>query len=108
MASTVTLINPFEIPRGQEILFLQHWKKASEFLSRQEGFISTRLQRSNNGRTRFRFTNIAVWESRHHFLQAVKAEEFQHILTELDLSHFSRLFDLLLEDSGGGRQTVLH
>ncbi|MFL5592910.1 MAG: antibiotic biosynthesis monooxygenase family protein [Ktedonobacteraceae bacterium] len=40
---TVILINPFEVPAGQEEEFLTQWREAAEHLRQAPGFISTRL-----------------------------------------------------------------
>ena len=98
--SPVTLINPFEVPKDREVEFIVHWKRAADFLQTQSGFISNRLLRTKDEGARFRFTNIAVWESRDHFWRAIRSRHFREILGDIDLPHYPALYELLLETSG--------
>ncbi|WKE64852.1 antibiotic biosynthesis monooxygenase [Gallaecimonas kandeliae] len=66
----VTLINPFEIPKGQEQEALAHWEKARDFLAGQPGYISTRLHRALDPDARFHLVNVAIWESEAAFRAA--------------------------------------
>ena len=43
MNTTVTLINPWEIPKGKEEEALLMWEKAADSMRIQPGFISTKL-----------------------------------------------------------------
>ena len=56
----VTLINPFEVPAGEEDLFVERWNQAADYLRQREGFISTRLHQSLDPQAEFRFINVAV------------------------------------------------
>jgi heme-degrading monooxygenase HmoA len=72
----VVLINAFEVPEGEDDAFLQGWERAREFLSRQEGYVSTRLHRSLLPEADFRFVNVALWESAQAFRDATTQPEF--------------------------------
>ncbi|HEV2235436.1 MAG TPA: antibiotic biosynthesis monooxygenase family protein [Ktedonobacterales bacterium] len=74
---SVVLINPFEVPQGQEDAFLQGWRAVSDHLRQVPGFISTHLHESLDPQARFRFVNVAEWESPQHFQAAISAEAFQ-------------------------------
>ncbi|EPR43951.1 Antibiotic biosynthesis monooxygenase [Desulfovibrio sp. X2] len=78
--SHVTLINPFEVPEGQEGEFLAFWEKAAAYLRRQPGFLSTRLHRAVAHGARFGFVNMTEWESADHFQKAVAAEDFMTLV----------------------------
>ncbi len=95
----MTLINPFEVSPESEHGFLDNWRRATEFLRHQDGYISSRLERSNSHAGRFRYVNVTVWRSRYQFLKAISRPEFQKILDELQLPHYRDLYDLFLAPS---------
>jgi heme oxygenase (mycobilin-producing) len=74
-AEPVILINSFEVPEGQEEAFLRFWEASREFLSTQEGYISTRLHRSLAPDAEFRFINVARWQSAQAFMKAISQLE---------------------------------
>lgn len=59
----VTLINAFEVPAGDERMFLEQWRRTSEQAEAKPGFIETKLHRSLRDDARFLYVNVAVWES---------------------------------------------
>jgi heme-degrading monooxygenase HmoA len=73
----VVLINAFEVPEGEDGAFLQDWERACESLSRQEGYVSTRLHRSLSPQADFRFVNVALWQSAQAFQAATSQREFR-------------------------------
>jgi len=75
--STVVLINPFEVPQGQEEEVLTGWHEAARQLEQAPGFLSTRLHESLDPQAKFRFINVAEWESLQHFQAAVSTGAFQ-------------------------------
>jgi heme-degrading monooxygenase HmoA len=56
----VVLINPFEVPEGQEQEFLKQWREAAEHLRHASGFVLTRLHQSLDPQAKFRFVNVAI------------------------------------------------
>jgi heme oxygenase (mycobilin-producing) len=72
----VVLINPFEVPDGEEERFLAGWDRAWELLARQRGYLGTRLHRSI-GAADFRFVEIARWSSPLMFARALKRPDVQ-------------------------------
>ena len=70
----VVLINPFEVPAGEEERFLALWRETAEQVKGQPGFLGTRLHRARHPDARFRFVNIALWESEEAFHEA-----FRHV-----------------------------
>jgi heme oxygenase (mycobilin-producing) len=80
---SVVLINPFEVPQGQEDAFLQGWRAAASHLRQAPGFISTRLHESLDPQARFRFVNVAEWESAQQFQAAMNDETFQRIRRQI-------------------------
>jgi heme oxygenase (mycobilin-producing) len=77
---TVTLINPFVVPEGTgDEDFLRGWQRAADYMQEQPGFVSSRLHRALAPDARFRFINIAEWESPSDFQAAVSSEQFREI-----------------------------
>ena len=61
---SVTLINTFIVPAGQEEEFLRHWGMTSDRFSKTPGFIEAHLHRNTGvGNGTFSFINIAKWTS---------------------------------------------
>ena len=73
----VTLINPFEVPANADEDFIARWEKARDFLREQPGYVETRLHRSLRPDARFRFVNIALWDSPRAFQQAMAQPQFR-------------------------------
>ena len=72
----VVLINPFEVPDGDDDRFLGGWEGAREVLARQRGYLGTRLHRSVAA-AEFRFVNIARWSSPLMFARALDDAAFR-------------------------------
>lgn len=61
---SVMLINPFEVPEETtDEDFLQGWQRAADYMREQPGFVASRLHRALAPDARFRFINVAEWES---------------------------------------------
>jgi heme-degrading monooxygenase HmoA len=72
------LINPFEVPEGvDDDRFLEGWGRAADFMRSQPGFVESQLHRAVSPNPRFRFVNVAKWESPQDFQAAVRSPEFQ-------------------------------
>jgi heme-degrading monooxygenase HmoA len=72
------LINPFEVLEGvDDDRFLEGWGRAADFMRAQPGFVSSQLHRAVSPNPRFRFVNVAEWESPQDFQEAVRSAEFQ-------------------------------
>ncbi len=76
---SVTLINPFEVPKGKEDECLRMWDEAAEYLKIQPGYINTKLHQSIIDDSKFRFINVAEWETPESFFKAVDTDEFKKI-----------------------------
>ena len=72
----VVLINPFEVPEGEDEAFLAAWDRARRDLAGRQGYLGTRLHRSA-GPADFRFVNLARWSSPLMFARATAAPEFR-------------------------------
>jgi hypothetical protein len=58
----VILIDPFEVPTGEDEAFLAGWDAARAVLAAQRGYLGARLYRAT-GRADFRFVELARWSS---------------------------------------------
>jgi heme-degrading monooxygenase HmoA len=70
----ITLINAFEITQvGKEDEFIQLWNETAHLMTKEPGFIDTKLHRSLDPKARFQFVNIAHWENPETWQQAIAA-----------------------------------
>jgi heme oxygenase (mycobilin-producing) len=88
----VVLINPFEVPVEEGDEFLARWREAADYLRRQEGFISARMHQSLKPKAKFRFVNVAEWESAEHFQRAVSQPGFRELAGGIPFSNFPALY----------------
>jgi heme-degrading monooxygenase HmoA len=94
---SVVLINPFEVPAGQEEEFLTRWREAAEELRHAPGFVSTLLHESLDPQAKFRFVNVAEWESPQHFQAAMRTEAFQQIARKMPFAASPALYRVIVE-----------
>ena len=92
---TVILINPFEVPAGEEEQFHKAWNEAGELLRHAPGFLSTRLHVSLDPQAKFRFVNVAQWESPQHFQAAMRSEAFQQIARKMPFTGYPALYRVI-------------
>jgi heme-degrading monooxygenase HmoA len=95
-AEPVVLINAFEVPVGEDEAFLQGWERSRDFLSRQEGYISTRLHRSLSPSADFRYVNVALWQSAQLFQAATSQPEFRD--APVPFPFHASLYEVVRED----------
>ena len=93
----IVLINPFEVPQGQEDEFLRHWQASAAQMRNAAGFISTHLHQSLNPQTKFRFINVAEWESPQHFQAAIRTEAFQEIARKMPFAAYGSLYRVIVD-----------
>jgi heme-degrading monooxygenase HmoA len=78
----VTLINSFDVADGLDDAFVELWTSTSMYFRAQPGFISLRLHRAVSPGARYRFVNVAVWDSAAHFQQAHATDEFVRVVSQ--------------------------
>lgn len=76
-SSHVILINAIEVPAESIDQFISDWKSDMDFMIRQRGFVTGVLHRSLQSDARFRFVNVARWETQSDWRSAMAAGE-QH------------------------------
>jgi heme-degrading monooxygenase HmoA len=87
----VTLINPFEVPEGDDERFVVGWERARAALADQRGYLGTRLHRAVGERD-FRFVNLARWSSPLMFARAVKTPEVEAAMAAIDFPSHPALY----------------
>ena len=70
------LINIYEVEQGKEEEFFARWSECAEYLKQQDGYISHQLHQSLNAGARFRYVNVAEWQSPRLFQIAVSSPAF--------------------------------
>ena len=63
----VTLVNCFEIPAGREDEFFALWQEVNNYMRGKPGYLGHKLHRALGPDAKFRFVNVAQWESGEHF-----------------------------------------
>ena len=93
----VILINPFEVPKDRETDALAYWEKCADILRKKPGFISTKLHKAIAHDARFRFVNVAEWESSKHFQQAVSSPDFLEVAGPgvSEFPHYPGLYEVV-------------
>ena len=89
------LINVFEVPEGRDEEFLAGWEEAKRFMERQPGYVSTALHRSLDPAARFRYVNVAVWESPEHFSAALHHPEFVAAREQVRFAHYPSVYTVV-------------
>ncbi|MBX2856879.1 MAG: antibiotic biosynthesis monooxygenase [Rhodobacteraceae bacterium] len=69
--ANVVLINTFVVPIAMEESFLSWWRLMKPAFASQRGFVSAKLHRSLDQNERYRFINIAEWESTEAYRRAL-------------------------------------
>ena len=91
----VVLINPFEVPEGSDDEFLMAWEATKNFMERQKGYVSTKLHRSVDPKARFRYVNVAEWESPQDFLAALRHPDFVDLRDSIRFPHYPSLYEVM-------------
>jgi len=72
----VTLINSFDVPEGRDDAFVQLWTETSGYFRQQVGFRGLLLHRALSPTARYRYVNVAQWDSAEEFSSAHQSDEF--------------------------------
>jgi heme-degrading monooxygenase HmoA len=93
--ANVVLINPFEVPEGKDGEFLRGWEVARDFMQRQKGYVATKLHHSLTPTARFRFINVAEWETPADFQAALNHPDFVKLREATPFAHFPSLYEVV-------------
>jgi heme-degrading monooxygenase HmoA len=78
---TVTFVNLFEVPSDRDEAFLELWTEINSHMRDQAGYIGHKLHRAMLDNARYRFVNIAIWESEQAWKSA-HDERFRTLVTQ--------------------------
>ena len=92
----VTLINPFEVPEGDDERFVAGWEGTRAALADQRGYLGTRLHRAV-GDSDLRFVNLARWSSPLMFARATQRPEFREAAAALRFPAHPALYSVVRE-----------
>ena len=99
----IVLINPFEVPADtSDRQFLAGWQRAADHLRHQPGFVSTTLHQAASPDARFRFINVAEWQSAQSFAAAVGSDEFRAIARQSAAAGDPTLYEVVRTITGHG------
>ncbi len=93
--ANVVLINAFEVPEDKDAQFLQGWEAARDFMQSQKGYVATRLHRSLDPAARFRFINLAEWETPADFQAALNHPDFVELRDAVPFTHFPSVYEVI-------------
>ena len=94
---TVIMINSFEVAEENDAAFLQAWNNIADRLRNEPGYISTRLHQSLDPKAKFRFVNVAEWESPQDFQKAINKESGQKTFQSLSIYAHPSLYRIVKE-----------
>jgi len=77
----VTFINLFEVPAGRDEAFRLLWEQVNAYMRAQPGYLSHRLHRALGDGARYRYVNMAAWESADAW-QAAHDEGFRTLVSQ--------------------------
>lgn len=86
----VTLVNCFEIPAGSEDEFFSLWQEVNTYMRSKPGYLGHKLHRAIAPDARFRFVNVAQWNSMAEF-QAAHDEGFRALVSQPQWAPFRSL-----------------
>jgi heme-degrading monooxygenase HmoA len=79
-AAPAAFVNCFEVEPGREDEAFARWQQVNAYMVAKPGFISHRLHRSLGADARFRFVNVASWQSTAQW-QAAHDEGFRALVS---------------------------
>ena len=90
----MTLVNPFEVPAGEDERFVAGWERVTATLADQRGYLGTRLHRAA-GDAEFRFVNLARWSSPLMFARATQRPAFLEASAEVPYRRHPALYSVV-------------
>jgi heme-degrading monooxygenase HmoA len=90
----VTLIEPFEVPAGDDERFLTAWERAHDVLAGQRGYLGTRLHRSLVAGD-FRFVTSARWSSPLAYFRVLRQPGFQDAAAAIPFTSHPALYQVI-------------
>ena len=89
------LINVFEVSEGKDEEFLAAWEQGKAIMERQPGYVSTALHCSLDPSAKFRYINVANWESAQDFSAALNNPEFVAYRNVVPYTHYPSVYEVV-------------
>jgi heme-degrading monooxygenase HmoA len=83
MSTPVVLINAFTVPVEESERFLERWRDNARAMSGRPGFRRARMHRARHDDAKWRFVNVAEWDSEDAWREAQASPEFRAALQRL-------------------------
>jgi heme-degrading monooxygenase HmoA len=99
------VINCFEVPAERDGEFLRLLGEVNAYRRTRPGFVSSRLHRARRPEARFRFVNVAEWESADRLL-AARDETYRRLAANVAEAGFvasPEMYDVVQEAHAGER-----
>ncbi|MGR8934853.1 MAG: antibiotic biosynthesis monooxygenase family protein [Gammaproteobacteria bacterium] len=77
MTDMYIAMNRFNVARGQEGVFEEHWRNRESYLSETPGFIAFHLLRNESGENTTLFISHSQWQSEQAFIAWTESEAFK-------------------------------
>jgi heme-degrading monooxygenase HmoA len=84
---SVVFINLFEVPADRDDAFRAQWQQVNDYMAAQPGYHDHRLHRALADDARYRYVNVAVWESAEAWRSA-HDEGFRKLVTQPEWREF--------------------
>lgn len=99
--SSITVINPFEVPDNRHEEALDLWDRANSFFEQRDGFLSARLYQAVDPAARFAYVTVAEWASADAFMAALGDDELQALERELaEFPHSPGAYEVVRSTKG--------
>ena len=99
----ITFINCFEVPSGRDDEFVALWRAINQYMRGKPGYLGTRLHRSASADARYRFVNVARWQSAEH-CKAAHDDGFRLVVSQAawkDLRTVAAVYEIFEENTAG-------
>ena len=77
--TSVTIVNPFEVPEESIDQAIKAWDVFEVYFTKQKGYISAKLLRSHDPKSKFSLVTIAEWDNKENFEAAISSPELDKI-----------------------------
>ena len=84
---SVVFINLFEVPVGRDETFRGLWQQVNDYMRTQPGYQAHRLHRTVADDARYRYANMAIWESTEAW-RAAHDERFRKLVEQPEWREF--------------------
>jgi heme-degrading monooxygenase HmoA len=91
----VVLIDLFEVDRGQDERFLSDWRPVRDALAEQRGYLGSRLHRSTQDTTGFRYVGVTRWSSPLPFFRATNDPGYQAAATAMPFRSHPGIYQVI-------------